>query len=251
MSTQAPFVAVPRKLQDFAKIEYQLQMSLGTCTAVIKDMWQVSNSKLNLLFERKVTKNKMLTIDSFVDTASLDKSANLEQILREGFDFPPEGKMFSTGFFKLEKPHSAVYRILLCTVAVGKSLCVPVQSSVTDKFQITKKDLDPAFDSVYLKYQDEEHNSVFKYDYVVFDNDQVHPKYLIDFYFDESKETNLKIPNCEYEGCGEIATLYCINDQVNLCGKCNEEIHERGGLIAKKHKVVPIEDVSFLLSYFD
>ena len=238
------FVSVPRKSPDFSKIEYQLQMSLGTSTAVIKDLWSVSKPHLNRQFERLLNKKKMLTISSFVDINSLDRSTNIDQVVTRGFHFPPEGKMFSTGFFKLEKPHSAVYRILMCKVAVGKSLCLPVKTSLIENLKITRQDLDEAFDSIYLKYEDDEENSVFKYDYIVYKNDQVYPEYLIDFYFDESKETNLKIPNCDNEGCGEIATLYCINDGVNLCGKCNEEIHERGGLIAKKHKIVSMEDVS-------
>lgn len=216
MSQSSPYVQVPRKIPDFSKIEYQLQMSLGTSTAVIRDMWSVSIPQLNLQFERLVNRNKMLTITSFIDTVSLDKSSSIDKIIKEGFDFPPEGKMFSTGFFKLEKPHSAVYRILLCKVAVGKSLCLPVKTSHIENLKITKKDLDSVFDSIYLKYEDDEENSVFKYDYIVFDNAQVHPEYLIDFYFDESKETNLKIPNCDNEGCGEIATLYCLNDKVSL-----------------------------------
>ena len=64
--------------------------------------------------------------------------------------------MFSTGFFKLEKPHSAAYRVLLCKVAVGKSLCLPVKSNKVENLRITKKDLETdVFESVFLKYEDE------------------------------------------------------------------------------------------------
>ena len=77
-STTASYVVVPRKVPEWSKIEYLLQLSLGTSTAVIKNMWSVSKANLNLKFERLVSKSKMLTITSFIDTASFDKSMSID-----------------------------------------------------------------------------------------------------------------------------------------------------------------------------
>ena len=141
----------------------------------------------------------------------------------------------------IEKPYSATYRFLLCKVAIGRSLTVPVSSISKEQPLLTKKDLDSSFDSIYLKNEHSQEES-FSYNYVVFDNNQVKPEYIVDFTFDESREANLKIPNCDEKDCGDIATIYCINDDANLCARCSEELHDRGGAIARKHKTVSFDE---------
>jgi len=84
-STTTSYVVVPKKVPEWSKIEYLLQLSLGTSTAVIKNMWSVSKAQLNLNFERKVSKSKMLTITSFIDTASFDKNMSIDHIINHGF----------------------------------------------------------------------------------------------------------------------------------------------------------------------
>lgn len=240
------YVVVPKKVPDWSKIEYMLQLSLGTSTAIIKNMWSVSKPHLNLQFEKMASQKNKLKINSFVDVRSLDSSTSLERIIKEGFDIPEAGKKFTTGFFQLEKEDSSgVYKILLCKVAVGKSLCLPIKKrGVKVQNKVKRTTLPPGFDSIYLMYRDHQANKLYQYDYVVFENAQVRPQYLIEFYFDDTKEKEEKDEICETKDCTEKATLYCINDKMSICETCNKEIHVRGWEAAKRHEVVDIKKVS-------
>ena len=186
------YPSVPSKGPEFAKIEYMLQLSLGTSTAVIKNVWNITKPHLNQSFERNVMKKKLQVIYSFVDTAELDKNTNLESIIKEGFEIPPDGRVFSTGLFKLSKSGASSYRVLLCKTAVGKSLCYPHLKDI-DEDPVKPKMMKENFDSVYLKYDDEESNNIYRYEYIVYEGSQVHPEYLIDFIFDDSRESNSRV----------------------------------------------------------
>jgi hypothetical protein len=184
------YVGVQKKSPEFAKLEYMLQVSLGTSTAIIKNAWSVAKPQLNLQFEKIVSKKKMTVVNSFFDTSELDKSTSVHKIIANGFDIRPEGKVFSTGLFRLDKSGASSYRVLLCKVAVGKSLCYPMSNSFED---LKKEKLKDQFDSVYLKYEEDEASSVYRYEYVVYESSHVHPEYLIDFTFDDSRESNLRV----------------------------------------------------------
>ena len=188
----ASFVQIQKNSIDWSKIEHLLQLSLGTSTAVIKNLWTIFKPSTNLEFERFTSKRKMMTVPSFIDTAHFEKGITPETIADGGFEFPPEGRAFSTGFINLKKPNSAVYQLILCKVAIGKSLCLNIKED--EIVNILREDLDKEFDSVYVKIEDEDkYDSVYRYDYIVYENGQVHPEYLVEFEFDESKESNLKV----------------------------------------------------------
>lgn len=185
------YVNVSNKLSEYAKIEYMLQLSLGTSTAVITSIQTIAKSQVTLPFEKNVNKKKMQVIYSFVDTSELDKSTNITTIVNQGFPIGPDGRMFSTGLLKLEKSGASSYKVLLCKIAVGKPLCYPVNE---DDDKVVKNNMEKgAFDSVYLKHDDYEQSSFYRYEYKVFDSTQVLPEYLIDFKFDDTKESNLRV----------------------------------------------------------
>lgn len=185
------YVKVSNKLSEYSKIEYMLQLSLGTSTAVITNIETIAKSQVTLPFEKNVNKKKMQVIYSFVDTAELDKNTSINTIVNQGFPVGPEGRTFSTGLLKLEKSGAQSYKVLLCKVAVGKALCYPVNE---DDDSVLKNNMERGnFDSVYLKQDDYENNSFYRYEYKVFESTQVLPEYLIDFRFDDSKESNPRV----------------------------------------------------------
>lgn len=234
------YVNINKKSNEFAKIEYMLQLSLGTSTAVIKNIYNITKPHLNTEFEKNVNKKNLQVVYSFVDTADLQQGMSIDSIVRDGFTIPTEGAMFATGLFRISKSGASAYRVLLSKVAVGKSLCYPVQDN--SEALMKQKMIKENYDSVYLKHSDDEINSVYRYEYVVFDKSLVHPEFLIDFTFDDSRESNLKEPICDDPGCTNIATHYCINDKANLCTSCNEKYHESIGSLLKDHIRVPIKD---------
>jgi hypothetical protein len=185
------YVKVSNKLNEYSKIEYMLQLSLGTSTAVITNIETIAKSQVTLPFEKNVNKKRMQVVYSFVDTGELDKNTSINTIVNQGFPIGPEGRIFSTGLLKLEKSGAQSYKVLLCKVAVGKSLCYPTNE---DDEEIIKKNMEKgSFDSVYLKQDDYDHNSFYRYEYKVFDSTQILPEYLIDFKFDDTKESNPRV----------------------------------------------------------
>jgi hypothetical protein len=90
----------------------------------------------------------MTTIYSFVNMTS-DKQKNVDMIENGISKIPEEGKVFSTGFLRLDKPIDSTFTVLLCKVATGKSLGVPIKHGET-KVSLQKKDLLDTFDSVCL-----------------------------------------------------------------------------------------------------
>lgn len=188
------FVTVSNKQSEYSKIEYMLQLSLGTSTAVINTIETIAKPQISAPFDKNVNKKKMQVIYSFVDTVDLDKNTSINTIVNQGFPIGPEGMIFSTGLLKLEKSGASTYKVILCKVAVGRSLCYPVQEE--DEKVLKGRMEKGAFDSIYLKQDDYERSSFYKHEYKVFDSTQVLPEYLIEFRFDDSRESNLRVENC-------------------------------------------------------
>ena len=187
------YVTVSNKLTEYAKIEYMLQMSLGTSTAVINNIETIAKSQVTAPFDKNVNKRKLQVVYCFVDTADLDKNTPINTIVNQGFPIGSEGRIFSTGLLKLEKSGASIYRVLLCKVAVGKSLCYPATASDEDD-KITKSNMEKCdFDSVYLNHEEYARSSFYRHEYKIFDSTQVLPEYLIEFKFDDSRESNLRV----------------------------------------------------------
>lgn len=199
---ETSYVEVSSKLAEFARIEYLLQLSLGTSAAVVTKIQTIAKSQVTLPFEKNVNKKKMQVIHSFVDMADLDLAKiNEESLVNHGFPIGPSGRIFSTGLLKLEKSGAINYKVLLCKVAVGKSLCYPIGDEEDQSLKISMEK--GSFDSVYFKHEEYENSAYYRYEYKVYDSTQVLPEYLIHFKFDETRESNAKVafldPGCEMQ----------------------------------------------------
>ncbi|GAB66888.1 zinc finger protein [Plasmodium cynomolgi strain B] len=73
----------------------------------------------------------------------------------------------------------------------------------------------------------------FHHEYIIFDNSQLLPRYLIQFECDPNGEEHFSLPLCDY--CGNAPSVfYCESDEVKLCAKCDHIIHTQNKLV-KKH----------------
>ncbi|CAG9474916.1 zinc finger protein, putative [Plasmodium vivax] len=73
----------------------------------------------------------------------------------------------------------------------------------------------------------------FHHEYIIFDNSQLLPRYLIQFECDPSGEEHFSLPLCDY--CGNAPSVFfCESDEVKLCAKCDQMIHSQNKLV-KKH----------------
>lgn len=178
------------KLGENAKIEYMLQLSLGTSTAIVTKVRHIATPQVTQPFERAVNQKKMQVVYSFVDAADLDLAKNdKDNIATDGFPIGPEGRIFSTGLLKLEKSGASTYTVLLCKIAVGRSLCYPVKNERDKHHKINRGN----YDSVYLKNEEYGESTAYKFEYKIYDKTHVLPEYLVDFKFDESMESNLRV----------------------------------------------------------
>lgn len=228
---------------EWARIEYLLQLSLGTTTASVKNIWSVASPHNTFTFEKK-NKGK-LTLDSWLETALLDQGNKLEKVLTKGFDFPSSGLMFPTGHLTLSEStyvSAKLIEVMLCKVSVGKSYCVNAKNFSTGMFN-SKSSLPPGFESIYLYVDEEglEETQVYRHDFIIFDNTQVLPVYLVQYEFDPKKEEALNEVFCDI--CQEsVATIYCINDDACLCHDDDDELHNRGNKVMKNHQRCPINE---------
>ncbi|KAM3142405.1 hypothetical protein pb186bvf_005562 [Paramecium bursaria] len=222
---------------EWQRIEYLLQLSLGSTTATIKNLWSISNPHMTQQFE-KISKGT-LVLDSWMETQALDENNRIEKVCQKGFEFPPSGLKFPTGHIRLQDQiqRNKTYQMILSRIAVGKSYCLPDKTAMKDKYKLIQ-----GFESIYLFNEDEDPmTGVFKHDYVLFENSRVLPCYIVNFEFDQKKEDNLNAVFCDI--CNDnTATIYCKADDMCLCYECDEEHHLKGGKLVSKHVRIPIQD---------
>lgn len=122
----------------------------------------------------------------------LDENNRLEKICFKGFDFASGGLLFPTGQIKLNDNQfgkNKIYEFLLLKIAVGKSYCLPSKTTNKDKVKLPY-----GFDSIYLYNEDQSNvEDSFKNDYILFDNSQVLPCFIVHFEMDPKKEEAITV----------------------------------------------------------
>ena len=94
------------------------QLSLRSTDVKDLAVWSIGNPHLNIQFERRV--GAKLTLDSWVDVASLDTTLNpLQDVTTRGFRVPADGTgaLFRVGNIKFESDASGTLVLLfLCCI---------------------------------------------------------------------------------------------------------------------------------------
>ncbi|CRG97958.1 zinc finger protein, putative [Plasmodium gallinaceum] len=161
----------------------------------------------------------------------------------------------------------SLFEFFLCDVGVGLSLAVSENEIAAynrdtlpieyDSIFIKKKKDKTLDDSLTIHYkckknENEENNNeinlvlggdtmatygvlpyyTFHHEYIIYDNSQLLPRYLIQFECDPSADEHFAIPLCDY--CQDApSAFYCESDEVRLCEKCDNIIHSQNKLVMK------------------
>eukprot|EP00742_Colponemidia_sp_Colp-10_P004319 GILJ01004608.1.p1 GENE.GILJ01004608.1~~GILJ01004608.1.p1 ORF type:complete len:562 (-),score=83.28 GILJ01004608.1:168-1853(-) len=250
-----------RHSDEWARIEYLLQLSARTTAVKVTNVWSIGNPHLTMQFEKR-TQN-MLTLDSWVDVTRLGEDNGVQEVCQRGFKFPPSGLLFSSGNVSVnshgeDSRNTEVnqllsrvrlgaggrrpFEYLLCKIGVGRSYCLEESTPPTDKIAIP-----PGYESIYLHRAENETGAEgevvgksYKHDYILFDSPQVLPCFLVNFEYDPAMEEKMKAPRCDV--CEEaIATVYCTADNARLCADCDEETHSHNKLVSR-HIRVPVSE---------
>eukprot|EP00771_Trimastix_marina_P000416 gnl/Trimastix_PCT/1434.p1 GENE.gnl/Trimastix_PCT/1434~~gnl/Trimastix_PCT/1434.p1 ORF type:complete len:982 (+),score=230.15 gnl/Trimastix_PCT/1434:57-2948(+) len=253
---------------EFAAVEYQLHLALRTTSPKIVTLWSIASPQLSVDFKQKT--GSMTQLDSWVDTATLDEHNSIYDICRKGFTFSEKGRGFTTGSIRLDRDGAGKkrYEFILCRIGIGFPFCYepPPQPEVSapplrppegyDSLYIHRfapgepqgrdKD-DRAFRSLNGWADNTEGTTSYEHEYVLFDQNQVLPLYLIHFEYDPADDDPHKLVLCDV--CEQApATIYCPSDNAKLCVDCDEEIHRANKLMAR-HVRVPLSESHHMQSF--
>ncbi|CAD7924170.1 unnamed protein product [Amoebophrya sp. A120] len=144
-----------------------------------------------------------------------------------------------------------VFEAFLCHAGVGRSQLVTSEELVLDAEKLLQN-CDRDFDSVYIhrKNRRTKLDSVdplraasadqhtFQHEYLLKDQSQLLPKYLVHFELDPSEPEKFALSLCD--SCQkEPAAVWCEADQAKLCEECDLELHSLNKIVAR-HVRVPI-----------
>lgn len=65
-------------------VEFKLQLSLGTTSAVIKEIFKISNTHASSEFSNYAKGS--IVLESFIETGKLVDQNNLQKVVQKGFD---------------------------------------------------------------------------------------------------------------------------------------------------------------------
>ncbi|EAR84469.2 B-box zinc finger protein (macronuclear) [Tetrahymena thermophila SB210] len=236
------FPQVGEGSSEWIQLEYDLQLGLGSISAVIKDIKAINNQSLQFQFQ-KHNQNRLI-LESWIDYEELEQSQKIDEMCYKGFEFkdPQKGHVFPTGYIELRDNSESKkqHTVIMFKIAVGRSQCIPYRKEEIQSRDYLK-DKNSNFDSLYLYDEaNDQQGSVFLHRYVLFDKEQVLPMYQIKFEFDDSKEKDLQPLTCDNQ-CSNKAKFYCKNDDAYFCHDCNFDIHNNNQqTFNQKHHTIEI-----------
>lgn len=192
-------VSISKDSPDFSRMQYLLSLSLGSNKIDLKSLNSIANPKQSIKFDRLVKKRNLLTIKAYISIFDLETQLGIKVDPKSLYDHPFYGEplRISSGyFFTGPREVDRSFQALYCTIAVGRSLCKKINSrNLNDLLSHSHEELGDKFDSIYLLDEDDHQNKVFKYDYIIFDSQQIKPEYIVDFRIDPNMNTvQLTIP---------------------------------------------------------
>jgi hypothetical protein len=93
--------------EEWSQLEYNLQLTIGSTTLVLRAVWSVANAFMSSQFDRKA--RSPVVLDSWLNVDEMDKENSLDEVSTGGFKFPRRGLVFPTGTIKTPSESSFTY----------------------------------------------------------------------------------------------------------------------------------------------
>eukprot|EP00759_Apiculatamorpha_spiralis_P007552 PhF_6_TR1472/c0_g1_i1/m.2651 len=235
--------------EEFARMQYLLQVSLRSVTAKILSIHSVHSPQQDALFESQNTGTVVL--DSWVNSADLPEDNTVWNIVHHGGRFritdPNKGAVFGTGLIpfnaaRVREAGPQRYEFLHCRIAVGRSF-------ILERQNLGKHGIPAGYDSIKILNPKTPGQDVmpdvekYYHNYVLNDETKIYPDFVVNFVFDLGIDRVLNPatpPKCE--SCeARPATVYCLQDDAKLCEPCDREIHNRK--ISERHQRMPVREI--------
>ena len=99
-----------------------MQLSLGTTAAVIKRIFDISNTHVSSSFSSYAKGS--IVLEAFIATEKLVDQNKLEKVCQKGFEISEDGMIFNVGYNKhIDMRAQKEFSFVMNKIAVGKSYC--------------------------------------------------------------------------------------------------------------------------------
>jgi hypothetical protein len=246
------FSEIKKGEAEFDKAEYLIQMHVGSISCKISKLYSLAELDTNhkLINNFKIFANegsKPTYLHSVIPVAELDAKTNsINDVINRGFEIPDSGVFVPCGIsnLKVDKSTGEV-AVLLCKVVVKRTLSL--RSSALSLEKIKSMFRSQRFDSILVQDDDEKEEHPFKSNYILFNDRQILPTHLAYIKYVELTY-GVRFDNQQVcEVCKTSSSrLYCENDQLEMCYKCDSEYHPADNKVAAKHVRVDSREVHCL-----
>ncbi|EAY05200.1 B-box zinc finger family protein [Trichomonas vaginalis G3] len=222
---------------EFGLVQYIMQNQLNTPKFKISEMYDIGEAKQINEFNSYVEKLPVANIvDIFLNVKEL--SQPLADIMHRGIKLRQKGGLkIRVGSIKLDETAKS-YQYIHCIVALGNVINFQREDCETS-------DETYATGEVPESYLGTNHSVRISADgeYIIYNQSQIKSVHLVRFLGGDNAASDKKeVHYCS--NCGKPnATLWCEQDQVKLCTKCDAELHN-GNKLLMNHKRRPISEAT-------
>eukprot|EP00391_Amoebophrya_sp_Ameob2_P000230 CAMPEP_0179004808 /NCGR_PEP_ID=MMETSP0795-20121207/13532_1 /TAXON_ID=88552 /ORGANISM="Amoebophrya sp., Strain Ameob2" /LENGTH=351 /DNA_ID=CAMNT_0020699155 /DNA_START=303 /DNA_END=1358 /DNA_ORIENTATION=+ len=274
MSSSALAVPVTAGSEEWEFLEYFLQLCCRSSQARVKNAWGLSLPDVEQAFEQR--SGGSLVLPCWFPVSQLEQS--VQSVCERGFRFEcgvlvqvgnlplptSTGDSAAPGLFAeggtqrsalhqsgLAPAHQKViFEAFLCHAGVGRSQLVTSDDDLVDAEKLLRN-CGSDFDSVYIHRSQnrststaiarDEQQHTFQHEYLLKDNNQLLPKFLVHFELDRSQAEKFELSMCDECGC-KPAVVWCEQDAAKLCEDCDLELHSLNKIVAR-HVRVPVYEM--------
>jgi hypothetical protein len=222
---------------EFGLVQYIMQLQLGAPKFKVAEIYDIGETKQISDFNRYVERlSNTNIVDVFIDVKELQQP--IADIIHRGIKIRgKEGLKIRVGSIDLEEGVSS-YQYVHCIVALGKVLNFQDKNAEILDESFSTGEIPEEYAAGYnsLRVSEDGH-------FVIFSQEQIKSVHLVRFLGGENTEKKIEeVHICSI--CNKPnATLWCEQDQVKLCAKCDATLHNANKLLMS-HNRLPIKEAA-------